>query len=266
MAKGALPAPNWSRERIISAANRLTKEFEDRIGRDHIQSQGQRFEEVHEKLLYPKFGIHLSEGHKLGFDSSGQKILGVYDIRENTAKLDEVLDRARNDARRVFTLYHEVAGHGALQGKWLRAQLHELEFLEVTDISISEAAEMKLELQANLFASHFAAPAWLVNFAVKKIFKRAAPFEYTGPCEYWLTTAGGLSIRKYVTDVYDLCGWIGSKIDQFFGGLSGQALGYRLVDCGWINDKTGTLKTSTVRRPLGLFRAQKGGQQSSTAC
>jgi hypothetical protein len=240
--KAKLPSPRWLNANIVAAAGRLAQEFEDRVGRDYIEKHGQRFEDVYEKLLYPKFGIGLSEGHDLGTDEAGKKILGVYKIHADVAQIDSVLDASLDDPRRVFTLYHEVAGHGALQGKWLRTHLREFDLLEVTDVSISAAAEQRIERQANLFAAHLAAPDWLIDFAIVRKFAINRPFVYTGQCQYCLNTRGGLWLRPHITDAMHLCQIIGSKINEFFGGLSAEALGYRIAQRGWIDDKTGSLK------------------------
>jgi hypothetical protein len=234
-----IQAPPWRNSAIIAAAARLGKRFEDIVGREHIAKNGLRFDELYEKLLYPKFSVELYEGIDLGVASDGRKILGSFNILENTACVDLILEPSKKDPRRVFTLYHEVAGHGVLQGKWLRKQLCNAAILS-TDMSISSQAELRIERQANLFASYLAAPEWLIHYAIMKVFEPTRPFLFLGPCQYCLAS-NGWSDKKEVTDVYDLCRWIGSKVSQYFGGLSGEAIGYRIAETKWIDDRTDSL-------------------------
>ncbi|MGD0460962.1 MAG: hypothetical protein ABSB74_00595 [Tepidisphaeraceae bacterium] len=233
-------APNWTKEEIVAAAGRLGKQYEDIVGRDYILMNGLHFDDVYEKLLFPKFNIDLYEDDDLGKDADGNQLLGRYDVADNAAHLDRSISREANDPRRIFTCWHEVAGHGALQGSWLRKQLRltgEFESIDVTEFSLSASIERRLEWQANLFASRLAAPDWLVNYAIRKTFRPNRPFIFYEPCIYWLDVQG-LAIRKFIVDPGDLCGWIGSKISGYFGGLSGEAIGYRIANLGWVQDRT----------------------------
>jgi hypothetical protein len=235
-----LSAPRWTKKTIVDAAARLISKYEDIVGREYIEHNGLQFEDVYKKLLKPRFGVEIDEDIDLGNDTQGRKILGRYDVRANTATLDSVLSIGKDDPRRIFTCWHEVAGHGALQGVWLRKQLesdHLYECIDITDFSLTPGAEQILERQANLFASNVAAPDWLVNYAIKKIMRPSRSFIFTGPCVYWLDVHG-LRICKRVVDLYDLGGWIGSKISGYFGGLSAEALGYRIIRMGWVQDLT----------------------------
>lgn len=238
--KAKLVAPRWTKADIIAAAARLGQQYEAIVGREHILSHGLHFDDFYEKLLFPTFHTDLYEDAELGEDEGGRVLLGRYDVRENVAYLDRAISRESNDPRRAFTCWHEVAGHGALQGAWLRNQLErtgDFEVINVTEYSLSANAERRLEWQANLFASRLAAPDWLVNYAVNKTFRPTGSFVFTGPCIYWLDVQG-LRLRKYVVDAGDLCGWIGAKISGYFGGLSAEAIGYRLADLGWVRDRT----------------------------
>lgn len=250
-----LQAPRWSRREIIDAAGRLMARYEAIVGRDYIQSHGLHFNDVYERLLYPEFQIDLYEEADLGTDDHGEKILGRYDVDANVAHLDRVIAPESGDPRRAFTCWHEVAGHGALQGDWLREQLAAggRGFVNVTDVSLSPDEERVLERQANLFAAHLAAPDWLINYAVHTILRPTRRFVFFGPCLYWLDVHG-VPIRKHVADVADLCGWIGSKIAGYFGGLSAQALGYRIREMGWVRDRSiprlQLHRTATRRRSI----------------
>jgi hypothetical protein len=239
--KRKVTAPNWKKSDIIDAAARLGKQYEAIVGRDYILTNGLHFDHFYETLLFPKFKTDLYEDCDLGKDAEGNQLLGRYDVQHNAAHLDCSVSRELNDPRRIFTCWHEVAGHGALQGPWLRNEFQrtgEFGSINVTEFSLSASAERRLEWQANLFASRLAAPDWLVNYAIKKMFLPQRPFIFKEPCIYWLNVQG-LQLRKYIVDAGDLCGWIGSKISGYFGGLSGEAIGYRIADLGWVRDCTG---------------------------
>jgi hypothetical protein len=238
--KREIIAPNFSRSKIIDGAKRLGDMYETIVGRDYILRNGLHFHDIYEKLLYPKFKIELFEGGELGTDQDGQKILGRYDVAANTAHLDQIISAESGDPRRAFTCWHEVAGHGVLQGKWLREQVATTGMfgtIKVTEIDLSASVERRLEWQANLFASRLAAPDWLVNYAIKKLINPGRKFLFREPCIYWLNIQG-LPLRKYIVDAGDLSGWIGSKISGYFGGLSAEAIGYRITEIGWIDDRT----------------------------
>lgn len=233
-----LAAPRFNSRAIIDGARRLMARYEGIVGRDYVLHHGLHFDDFYEKLIYPEFRVDLYEDEDLGDDANGVKLLGRYDVKRNTAHLDRIISREADDPRRTFTCWHEVAGHGVLQGNWLRDQLGRegsSEFVEVTEYSISPATERTLEWQANLFAAHLAAPDWLVNYAMHTTFKPKRPFPFFEPGIYWLDVHG-LRLRKYIVDAGDLCGWIGSKISGFFGGLSAEAVGYRVMDLGWVRD------------------------------
>jgi len=232
-----ISSPRWSEVAIKSAAGRLIAQYELLVGRDHILKNGLHFDDVYEKLIYSRFGVELYEDDDLGSDTDGQKVLGRYDVRANTAYLDQVVSRESGDPRRAFTCWHEVAGHGVLQGAWLRKRLDTsgIVAIDVTEKSMSADTERSIERQANVFASHVAAPDWLINYAVNTTFRPNRRFIFKEPCIYCLDVHG-LPLKKYIVDAGDLCGWIGSKISGFFGGLSAEALGYRLSELGWVRD------------------------------
>lgn len=235
-----LDAPTWSNDAVVAAAGRLAAKYESVVGRDYILTNGLHFDDVYAKVLYPQFGTELYEDLDLEKAPDGRKVLGRYDVATNTVYLDRLISRESGDPRRVFTCWHEVAGHGALQGEWLRKRLQRTGFggvIDATDVSLSAAAEQRLERQANLFAAHLAAPDWLVHYAVRKIFRPNRVFPFTGPCDYWLDVQGWRS-HKFVTDATDLQTWIGAKISGYFGGLSDEAIGYRIAELGWVKDST----------------------------
>lgn len=255
--QSALSAPRWSRKTIVEAAHRLTARYEAIVGREHILRDGLHFDDFYERVIFPEFRVSLYEDEDLGLDDDGRKLLGRYSVRANAAYLDRAISRDSGDPRCIFTCWHEVAGHGVLQGKWLRERLESDEvdqFVDVTERSLSPHAERLLEFQANLFAAALAAPHWLVNYAINTTFRPTRPFVFREPCIYWLDVHG-LRIRKYIVDAGDLSGWIGSKITGFFGGLSAEAVGYRIAELGWVRDEGGRdlhLHRAAIRRRHAL--------------
>jgi hypothetical protein len=81
------------------------------------------FDAAYNEFIYPKYDITLTEDQDLGIDDAGNKILGSFDPLDNAAFIDVSLS---DDPRRTFTCWHEVGGHGLLQGEWLRKELTRL--------------------------------------------------------------------------------------------------------------------------------------------
>src|SRR5262249_12484155 len=158
-------------------------------GRADLVTRGLRFDDVYDDIIYPHYGIELDESRHLGADDAGKKILGCYEPTRNRALIDRSL---RDDPRRVFTLWHEVGGHGVLQGQWFRDQLNQRSFeaIVTTDASLAPDTVDALERQANIFASHAAAPSWLVDAVIAKVFRPTKLFLFFGPCLYWLEVNG----------------------------------------------------------------------------
>ena len=124
------------------------------------------FDTAYNEIIYPTHGISLIEDADLGYDEQGQKIFGKYDPLENAAYIDVSL---KNDPRRAFTCWHEVGGHGVLQGGWLRRELGRLQrrgCLTTTETSMSFCTMNVMERQANLFAANAAAPTRFLVYAL----------------------------------------------------------------------------------------------------
>ena len=101
------------------------------------------------------------EGCNLGHDEQRNKILGRFDVETNTAYIDTSLGPESPDPRRIFTCWHEVGGHGILQGQWLCRELarsHRFRYIITTEDSLDGRTRYELDRQANLFAAHAAAP------------------------------------------------------------------------------------------------------------
>lgn len=235
-----ITAPRLTKSSIVGAAARLSKQYEDIVGREYIARNGLHFLDFYEKVLYPRFKIDFYVDCDLGADADGNRLLGRYDVEANAAYLDISMSCELGDPRRIFTCWHEVAGHGALQGAWLQKQLQRTEqfkSIDVTARSISPYAERQLEWQANVFAAHVAAPDWLVRYAVRTIIAPGRKLPFYGPCWYCLS-AEGLQDRRYLVDFGELCAWVGRKVSRLFGGLSAEAIGYRVADLGLVENLT----------------------------
>jgi hypothetical protein len=190
------------------------------------------FDTAYNEIIYPKYGIALVEDSDLGFDSTGEKILGQYDPMENTAFINVSL---RDDPRRAFTCWHEVGGHGVLQGQWLRKEFSRLSrqgCCVTTEASLA-CAKDTMERQANLFASHAAAPTWFVCHALVELLDLTRPIRYVGPATYTLTF--NKSWCRFKVDSFaDLCRILAKAIQWRFGGLSVEALSYRIQKMPYI--------------------------------
>jgi hypothetical protein len=166
-------------------------------GKRDLVKNGLQFDRVYEEVIYPNYGIGLDEETDLGFDDAGRKIFGYFEPGENKAYIDLSL---RKDPRREFTRWHEVAGHGILQGAWLRKLMSRG---VTTEDDLAPGTINVLERQANLFAANAAAPLWLVDAMIVRVFRPTKPFFYPGPCGYWLD-ANGWSRQYHILSFDDL--------------------------------------------------------------
>lgn len=218
---------------IINKAEKLINDYIGIVGLHSLRHRGIRFDDVYDQIIYPKHEIILNETTNLGNDEEGKKILGFFEPAENRAY---VCSSLKNDPRRAFTQWHEVAGHGVLQGEWLRNQFGYGRIV-TTEASLSPVTDRILERQANLFASQVAAPTWYVEVLIRHFFRPTKPFFFFRPCHYCLEV-NGTSTRRYVASYEDLCHVIGGVIQPFFGRLSKEALGYQVKETGWVVDKS----------------------------
>ncbi len=251
-----LAAPKLSRTAIIRQAEDLIDSYVPFVGRKRIIRDGLRFEDVYEKVIYPEYEIDYDEQTDLGYDESGEKILGRFDVMENRAYIDRCLSADGRDPRRAFTLWHEIPGHGLLHGPWFRQQ-----FADNSDYGIIETTEhgllddgtaSELERQANLFAATAAAPMWLVDGVIEDVFHPNRAFDYFSPGKYWFDVCG-ISTSREVGSFADLCWNIGRFIRTRFGGLSAQALSYRIMQSHWVADRS--------RPRLDLHRVERASRR-----
>lgn len=235
-----------SDDELVKAATRLTYRYVEEIKQNAIL--GMNFDVLYDHVIYPDYGILVEEGCSLGYDADGVKILGQFEPATNTAYMDADLAVGACDPRRVFTLYHEVVGHGVLQGDWLRSEFDRLsrsERITTTEITLDRKTSSVFERQANLFAAHVAAPGWLLNYWMRTRLRLEHPVRFTGRGQYCVDDAGHTSV--YFADTADeVCRRLAWSLKVFFGGLSVEALSYRVAEAGWVIDQT--------RKPFRLSR------------
>ncbi|QDT78241.1 hypothetical protein Mal35_16730 [Gimesia maris] len=252
--------PPFSRPEVIRRATELFRGYADFVGNDTAML-GINFDLIFKKYIYPVYEIDLIEDHDLGVDDDGEKILGYFQPQFNRVFIDPSL---REDPRRVFTCWHEVGGHAILQGDWLRQEMKRIGMVReiaTTAPMMSPDVEDTLERQANLFAAHAAAPIGFVNYRIKKAFDLTQPYRYTGPGRYCFSLSSGTRYRE-VADFEYLCNCIAYYIKHWFGGLSVEALSYRVAESKWVVDTT-----HQVVNPLtefGLKRSSRGSKRRRT--
>ena len=225
-----LRPPPLSNTAIIARAEMLAEQYL-RLANAPIELIGISFDAVYEQIIYPNYGIVLEDGYDLGVDEHGEKVLGRYDPIDNVAYIDASLHPSQRDPRRTFTCWHEVGGHALLQGDYLRQQLSQVNtppFVTTSSTSIDFATTNVLERQANLFASHAAAPRCLLYLALDQTLNLTRPIRYLCPARYTFSVHG--RTREYAVESFDhLCRIIASFIQGRFGLLSIEALSYRIA-------------------------------------
>jgi len=222
---------------IQNRAERLTLNFAEQVGLD-VARLGINFQVVYEEIIYPDYGIEIQEGLDLGFDDAGKKIFGRFLPVENIVQIDRVISHNHNHPQRAFTYWHEVGGHGVLQGEWLRKQvkLHGgLSSIATTEDSLSFGVVNALERQANVFAARAGAPNWLLYHVVAETMDLTRPVRYIGPFKYSLQIRGRTETVT-VKSFEHLCWIIGKRIQFRFGWLSAEALGYRIAETSMVKD------------------------------
>jgi hypothetical protein len=245
-------APLLSKTEVIARAESLAERFLFSFwkGKAYTKLISMNFDMVYEHLIYPEYGILLVEDEDLGQDGTGKQILGKYDPESNTAYVDRTM---RNDPRRVFTCWHEVGGHGVLQGEWLRQHVVQRRGSSVTstDESLSMRTINVLERQANLFAAHAAIPSKLLAAVILEVFDPYRPIVYRGPGQYTFTVNG--RVRRRLVGDFAHFAWItASFLQHRFGWISVQAISYRLLQT--------PLLENAVQSRLEMHRAGSLGQ------
>lgn len=232
--------PRYTRTYIEQVAHSLVIEY-IRLGRGaQLLKLGYSFEELFDSVIYPTYQIELIEDAPLGFAPGGGEILGAYDPEANRAFISPCL---KNDPRRIFTCFHEVVGHGVLQGDWLREQSHILnldaETIVTTEVSLLPSTVSALERQANFCAAATAAPRPLLwRFANRTFDCRGRPIRFGGREKRHCLHVHGKDIwYDDVESAFDLAKITASKIKHLFWGLSNECLAYRLLEAGIVKDE-----------------------------
>lgn len=218
----------------------LIRRYEAIVGSKRLMERGLFFEDVYNELIYPYYEIELVENVDLGVDDAGNPILGKFDVRQNRAYISLILAPEFGDRRRSFTLWHEVGGHGILQAAWLRRLAAESQ----ESITLADSADVIdgktlsiLEKQANWFAAHAAAPTWLVRKVLANALEPRRHFRFTGPAKYTVSW-----YERDVTQGFNshegVCRFFAHRLRHFFGGLSVEALSYRIAETGLVLDIT----------------------------
>lgn len=198
---------------------------------DSVYELGMSFDSLYEEYIYPTYEIELKYAD-LGHDDQKLKIYGSYVAEDNTAYIDESL---ASDPRRVFTAFHEVCGHGMLQGSWIRSQLRQIASENDGALPAVLSYADELERQANSFASHLAAPTALINRFARTKLRLNRPIEFRGPGVYGVQTVTGY--RQFNCDSFQaLSELIARPLQRYFGHLSVQALAIRVTQCSLVVD------------------------------
>ena len=253
-----IDAPPFSDGRIIREAEELTRGYVRATNPDPVIPLSINFDHIYEHYIYPNYGIVLEEDCDLGRDERGKKILGVFDFETNTACIDASLGPQSRDPRRIFTCWHEVGGHGILQGDWLRREwgrFRDSRAVVTTEESIDGRTISQLERQANLFAAHAAAPTWFLRQVLRETYGFDRAIRYLGPGNYTLIV-NERTVPGKVEDFNDLCRIVAYYIGWRFGGLSNEALGYRVKEVDFVVDasRPGLRLNRVARAPTRLSR------------
>jgi len=244
--------PPLKRADVVHEAEKLIDQYVDHLGWEAVVARGLSFDDVYHDVIYPQYEIELIEDEDLGTDPDGKKVLGSFDILSNTAYIDKSLRIGSGDPRRAFTCWHEVGGHGILQGAWLKGQLERglcAEHLITTEASLSPATVNQLERQANLFAASASAPKWLVRAILVDIFSLNRLFRYAGPGGYNLYVHGK-DVPCRVSSFDHLCQQIAKRIQHRFWGLSVESLTYRVKESGFVIETSAS--KVTLRRTASI--------------
>jgi hypothetical protein len=263
-----IEAPRFSPQWIVQTAEELTRNYVRATNPDPALFT-MNFDHVYEHYIYPEYGIVLEEGYELGHDAQGAKILGTFDFETNVAYLDAILGPPNRDPRRIFTCWHEVGGHGILQGSWFRRELARSprsRYAVTTEWSIDRRTEHTLERQANLFAAHAAAPTWFLRQVLGNTYEATRPVRYTGPGRYCLSV-NRTTVFRDANDFDHLCQIVAYYISSRFGGLSLEALGYRLAEIGFVADvsRAGFRLRRVASAPAPVRAAAPGRSRSGSS-
>jgi len=239
-----VPPPRIARREIIRRAERLIEGYAHEVGLDWLRL-GISFDHVYDHWIYPQFRIDLVEDDDLGHDDDGEKIWGKFVPEDQLAFIDRSVV---NCPWRAFTCWHEVGGHGVLQGDWLRMHQSRLKNRAVvtTETSLQVEYADALEWQANLFASHAGIPTCVLNYNLNRILGVERPIRFIGKGAYTLTVEHKTH-RHFCETFNQLCTWMAYYVKPFFGGMSIESISYRIAETRFAVDCT-TPRFEVLRR------------------
>lgn len=211
-----------------------------------IMECGVVFDLIYDEYFYPEFGVILRE------QELPEDVLGQYIPDCNTAYIDPSL---KDNARKAWTQFHEVVGHGILQGDWLRKRFPGRVLTESPE-TLSDTSRSKLEIQANKFAALVAMPMNLLHEFSCRRFRLARPIRFIGPSSYTLDICG--FTRNVRANSYEaMCRIVAYHIKDRFGGLSTEAISYRVMRSGIVENHWEESPAATQRpKPLETAKQQ----------
>jgi hypothetical protein len=227
-----LPEPEpTSEQELRKRGQAVFWEYVREVGENYLFSHGLDFDEAYDAVIYPNYEIELYKETDLGVDDEGMEILGEFLPKDNVALINKRLFE-RNDPRRVFTMSHEVVGHGILHGKFLRENARKYPKLHTTEEGIKQSIWKHFntfEWQANTFAASFIAPAGYVLALYWKLFGTKRRINYVGPGRYSLCFNDN-TFYVNVASPYQLAWIIAKRIKHYFWGLSTESLLYVVLE------------------------------------
>ena len=96
---------------------------------------------------------------------------------------------------------------------------------------------MCLSAKRTCLPAHAAAPTWFVRQMIEHTYRSMRPIRYIGPGRYCLSV-NNCTLYREVEDFDHLCWIVAYYIGSRFGGLSNEALGYRIAQVGFVVDAT----------------------------
>ena len=239
--------PYLSRAAIRACADELYAAYLCPATARRLARRGWTFEDVYDEVLYPDYGFTVRSDLDLGAGPDASKTLGLYEAVENAICIDRAL---HGDPRETFTRWHE-AGHAVLHGQWIRDRVAggAREYVLADTQETLAPGGSWWDWQANTFASYAAAPTRFLDWALRETYGLHGRLVFPGPAKYWLQP-GGRSQSIYVATFEDLCIWIAGHIQHLFDGLSQQALGIRVADSRWLENRAPAYATARAGSSL----------------
>ena len=97
-----------------------------------------------------------------------------------------------------------------------------------------------------LFAAHAGVPSNLLAFFLRKRLGVTRPIRYLGPATYQLMVQNKLQYYR-VSDRLEMCRVLASHVKRYFGGMSVEAISYRIDECGIVKDCSNDAQSPSFR-------------------